>query len=496
MSRSSGFRTKWLKYRLNEAGAYNATNEKRGDFMRKNCCVTTIIICIPNASKSSRGATVPLTTKTRRHEESTKKTGSSSCFIRVFVSLWLVFMTGLTHAGDLKAGAATADITPPIGMIMWGYASRHDAPSTGIRDPLLARAVLLDDGSEKILIVSLDLGRPPTRASSARIRERLHAQKINHMLLVASHTHHGPVMELEDLPDPKNSYVKLVEDRICELATQAMKSAVPAKFGVATQECDLNRNRHSKRPDAPVDKTLTVMRIESHDGKPIATLVNFAAHPTMLDAKLMEFSAEWPGAMAKKVQVATGAPCLFLQGACGDLTTKPPKKGTPDDFGHAVADVVLAESKTIVCNMARIEMKAARDEFRFECLLAIGNPLVKFGLQSIFFPALVVHYEREYREGVRPETTTVTLNDQIGIVGFSGEMFCGHSLSLRRRARMDHLLICGYCNDYQQYFPTIESMTEGGYGTSPPVANAEPGAGERMTDKALIRLFRLRGVMP
>lgn len=379
---------------------------------------------------------------------------------------------------------------------MWGYAVRHDAPSVGVRDPLFARAVVLDDGDEKLLIVSLDLGRPPARASTARIRERLRTQNINHMLLVASHTHHGPVMELDDIPDAKNPYTRTLEDCICELAAKAKQTAVPARIGVATKLCELNRNRQSKRADAPVDKTLTVLRIDASDGKPIATLVNFAAHPTMLNSKLLEYSAEWPGAMSMRVQKATGAPCLFLQGAAGDLTTKPPKPGTPDDFGAVVADEVLAQSKSITCNIDRPNLKVARDEFSFPCLLKVGDPLVKFSLQSVFFPGLVAFYEREYREAVRPEMTTVVLTDQLGLVGFSGEMFCGHALSLRRRARMDHLLICGYCNDYQQYFPTIEALSEGGYGTSPPVAVAEPGAGERMTDQALIQLFKSRGQIP
>jgi hypothetical protein len=408
----------------------------------------------------------------------------------------LYWFAANASAVEFKAGAAMAEITPAIGMPMWGYAVRHDAPSVGIRDPLFARAVLLDDGNEKLLIVSLDLGRPPTRDSTARIRERLRAQNIHHILLVASHTHHGPVMELDNIPDAKNPYTRMVEDRICELAAKAAKDAVPAKLGVAAKISELNRNRHSKRPDDPVDKTLTVVRVETTEGRLIATLVNFAAHPTMLDAKLMEYSAEWPGAMAKRVQEATGAPSLFLQGAAGDLTARPLKPGTPDDFGDAVADEVMTVSKTVTCNIDRPNIGVAREEFRFPGLLKVGDPLVKFSLQSIFFPALITHYEREYRDGVRPEITIAILNDQIGIVGFSGEMFCGHALSLRRRARMDHLLICGYCNDYQQYFPTIEAISEGGYGTSPPVAVAEPGAGERMTDRALIQLFKLRGQLP
>src|SRR5437868_2784916 len=48
----------------------------------------------------------------------------------------------------LRAGAAVAEITPPVGLPLWGYAARHDAPSVGVRDPLFARCVVLDDGRE------------------------------------------------------------------------------------------------------------------------------------------------------------------------------------------------------------------------------------------------------------------------------------------------------------------------------------------------------------
>jgi hypothetical protein len=51
----------------------------------------------------------------------------------------------------------------------------------------------------------------------------------------------------------------------------------------------------------------------------------------------------------------------------------------------------------------------------------------------------------------------------------------------------------GYCNDYQQYFPTIEAAAEGGYGADPAVAPAEVGAGERVMDRALVHLYQMRG---
>src|SRR5438270_10290460 len=100
-----------------------------------------------------------------------------------------------TTAGELQAGAATVEITPPVGFPMWGYANRHDAPSTGVASPLFARAVVIDDGTQAIAIVSLDLGRAPTGTHTMAIRARIEKAGIGQMFLVASHTHHGPVLE-------------------------------------------------------------------------------------------------------------------------------------------------------------------------------------------------------------------------------------------------------------------------------------------------------------
>ena len=99
-------------------------------------------------------------------------------------------------AAELEAGAATTDITPPTGYPMWGYASRKDKPCEGVLDPLHARALVLKAGDAKVAVVSLDLGRAPTRGSMARIREALKPDGFAELFLVASHTHHGPVIEV------------------------------------------------------------------------------------------------------------------------------------------------------------------------------------------------------------------------------------------------------------------------------------------------------------
>jgi hypothetical protein len=410
----------------------------------------------------------------------------------------LMFVVLPVHAAEaFKAGAARTDITPPIGYPMWGYAARHDAPSQGVLDPLQARALVLEASGMKLAIVSLDLGRAPTRMSMTSLRERLRKQGVEHMMLVASHTHHGPVLELDSWPDANGPYTRQLENKLVDLVVDAAGKLRPARWGAASRDVPFNRNRQSKRPDAPTDRTLTLFRVEDTDGKPIAHLVNYPAHPTMIDAKVLQFSADFVGSMAALVEKETAAPCLFLQGAAGDLSANPPEgvRGHVE-FGKALGGVVLELAKTIACAAApHSSLRVTTEDFRFAARVNVSNPLVRSLLGNAFFPELVTFFEREYRDGVRPQLTVAVLDGRVGIVGVSGEFFCGHALSLRRRARLDHLLFCGYCNDYQQYFPTIEATSEGGYGTAPPIGMAELGAGERIMDRALLYLYRLRGLL-
>ena len=412
---------------------------------------------------------------------------------RIVPSVLMMVLTLPAQADEMRAGAARVDITPPTGFAMWGYAARKDQPCLGVRDPLHARALVLEIGAKRLALVSLDLGRAPTRASTAAIRQRVREAGIEHLFLVASHTHHGPVLEVDNWPTPEKSYVRQLEQKLGDVILDAAKALKPARLGVISKQVTLNRNRHSKRDDRPVDRELLVLRVEDTDGKPIAHAVNFAAHATLRDAKERKFSADYPGVLAERVEKETGAPFLFLQGAAGDLSANPSGAGGADRFGEELSVEVLHLIKGVRCAAIQPKLECREEDFTFKPRLDLSNPVIRLALERAFFPDLIAFYEREYREGVRPHLSVALLDRRIGFVGVSGEFFCSHALSLKRRARLEHLFFLGYCNDYQQYFPTIEAASEGGYGTEPPVSPAGIGAGERIMDRALIHLFQMRG---
>ena len=413
-----------------------------------------------------------------------------------FVSvLLLMLITNISNGEDLRAGAAVIDITPPVGYPMWGYGSRHDSPSDGKLDPLKARALVLEVGDTRLAIVSLDLGRAPTRTVTGRIEKQIkESDKVDHVLMVASHTHHGPVIETDNWPNKKKPYTQELEKKLVQVISAAAEKLQPARFGLMAKKVKHNRNRHSRLPNPPVDEELIVVRLESVKGNAIAHLVNFAAHPTMHSSKVNKFSADYPGALARVVEKQSGVPCLFLQGAAGDLSSNPGKVRGPDAFGEMLGREVLAMSKAIQCKRGKdTSLKIRERTFQFKPRIDLSNPLIKTAFIVAFYKDIVEFYEREYREGIRPRTSVALLDGDIGIVGVSGEVFCEHAIRLKVRSRLKHLLFLGYCNDYQQYFPTIQAVAEGGYGADPEVAPAAVGAGEQMMNRALIDLFDMAG---
>jgi hypothetical protein len=264
-------------------------------------------------------------------------------------------------------------------------------------------------------------------------------------------------------------------------------------MGVGVRDVDYNRNRHSKLEPKPRDPQLAVIRVDDLDGKPIAIAVNFAAHPTSIDDKVMLWSADFPGALKKEVEKEMGGACLFLQGAAGDQSTN--RNGDYKVFGATLGREVASIARSIETTVPKKPSIQVREEdFQFPNMrIDLNNGVIKAVYIRAFFKGLVDFFIEEYREGVRPHLTVAIINGELGIVGASGEFFANHSVRLKERSRLPHTLFFGYCNDYQQYFPTIEGAAEGGYGADPAVAPAPIGAGETMMNRALFHLYDMQG---
>jgi neutral ceramidase len=405
--------------------------------------------------------------------------------------------------GVFKVGVGKRDITPKEGVPMWGYGARHAALSTGSLDPLYAAAVVIQAGTNKLAIVGLDLGRSPTETQLRIIRNRVKAEAgIDYSFIAGSHTHHGPVLELTDEVgkgkgkyDASLRYYKQMEDGIAEAIIEANGKLAPAKMAAGSVRLEhSNRNRHTKIEPKPSDRDLSVMRFDDASGKPLAVIINFAAHPTTISEATVKFSADWVGAMKATVEKETGAQAIFMQGAAGDQSVDPGTNSGYQAIGQAIGREAakLASSLTPI-EVAKPSLVVEEERFKFASRIDLSNPGIRAAYSFAFFPELIPNFADEYVEGVRPRLTVAWLNGDTALVGVSGEFFSNHSIRLKERARVKNLFFFGYCNGYHQYFPTIEAVAEGGYGADKPVSPVAVGAGEQIMNTALLWLYEMRG---
>lgn len=388
-----------------------------------------------------------------------------------------------------------ADVTPPAGIPMWGYGARHDLPAEGTKYPLFFKVVVIDDGTNRLAVGGLDIGRSPTQKSMERIIERVKSEcGVSYVMLVGSHTHHGPVIELINEPDCGQGkfdkairYVEELENKISTSICEATLKLVPAKIGWISEQTDLNRNRVSKKPQKMRDPELTIIRIDTVDDKPISAIINFSAHPVLDDIFDRRWSSDWAGIMQKKFEEITNVPCIFLQGSSGDMSpnTNEQRKGMVG-FGNAIGEYsaeLYKKVQTHIPNTPQIQFKSER--FTYPSRMDTTNPLVLGVYKQGFFPELINALLKEFSNNTVSVTlTTALINKELALVGGSGEFFSGLAIRLKANSPAPKTLFLGYCNGHSLYIPTLEAVEEGGYGADPMFAWVPAGTGEELIDKA------------
>ncbi len=258
-----------------------------------------------------------------------------------------------------QGAVARRDITPPVGIYhrMWGAAT-HDR-STGVHRPLLATALVLRpsssgktgaDQTDIQVIVGIDhclLWTEEMQVLVAGVCRIAHLEP-NQLHITFSHTHAAGLMDPQRANLPGGEliapYLAVLAERIGEAVCEALQFTRPVRIVYGEGRCSLARNRDfwdednglfvcGLNPDGLSDGTVLVARITDEGNRTIATMVNYACHPTTLAWDNTLISPDFVGAMRELIELATDAPCLFLQGASGDL-------GPRDGF---VGDVAVAD---------------------------------------------------------------------------------------------------------------------------------------------------------
>jgi neutral ceramidase len=296
-------------------------------------------------------------------------------------------------AAGLKAGAARADITPPVGTPMFAYTARsaiagghvdrpmqivadpdhrHYAksfvPSTGVHTRLQARAIVLEQEGVKYALVQVDLGGIPY-ALTQDVAKRIGPIGItaDRILISATHTHSGtgPIWPADnggyqalggDFFDPR--IFAMTSQGIAEAITRADQLRRDARIGVGTTAVrDASRNRNfvpfRRNLDVPqdeagaraasIDPTLTVLRVDDAAGRPMAVWSNFAIHETSFGDGNLLFSGDNAAFTERIVEAElrrqggnSDVVNVWTNGSEGDISPN----GGPSSIGGEQADHV------------------------------------------------------------------------------------------------------------------------------------------------------------
>jgi len=204
--------------------------------------------------------------------------------------LFVSATVSMAQAGKLRAGAAKVDVSPTPSMFpftnMQTYGSLHD--------PLFVRALVLDNGTTKLALVSCDSIHLPFGDELVKAVTDELKIPATQVIISATHDHNSPAgaggFGLKSGGD-KNPYFDILKKGIVDAVHQANAGLQPARIGFGTGKAYINTNRDEKigegyhmgyNPEGPSDKTVAVLLVTKPTGEPIAIYANYAVHSVVM----------------------------------------------------------------------------------------------------------------------------------------------------------------------------------------------------------------------
>ena len=447
------------------------------------------------------------------------KTKMSTLFRFVLFLAAGVVTFATASAAEFRAAATKVDITPADLVNLWGYSDRK-GPATGTHDPLFAKVLLLDDGTTRLAWITLDLGRPFGNESMAIVRERVRKSTgVTHVCFSASHTHSAPTIDEFYEEGKRPTWETAALDKISAGIESAASRLEPALIGAGEGSVFIGHNRRfiqpdgkvkmlwrnaTKEPTHPLDPRVGVLRVDNVSGKTLAVLVNYACHPVVFGPDNLQYSADYPSAMAEVVEGSFGkdSVCLFLQGAAGDINPYYDKMQLDEgaealmrETGRQLGTEALRVAKSISPSVPKTpEIQVAIETRHFQPRYELEKLLDQLKSRGVS-PEFLQRYRVHLATPMDCVVTTVLINREIAMMGMPGEPFVEFGLNFRDRVSATNSFFAGYCNGFHGYFPTIRAAVEGGYGAEGFTARVEVGAGDAMVDMAVIRLLKMQGLL-
>jgi neutral ceramidase len=455
----------------------------------------------------------------------------------------LLPLLGLPAWGEetpvLRAGAAIADITPPLGeLVVGGFVP---FPANEIHDPLHARCLVLDDGKNRIAIVICDnLGI--TRSVYDEARKLISkSSKIppDQILMAATHTHSATRAH-----EPK--YRPKVVAGIAAAVNTAIQNLTPAKIGwggIDEPSEVFNRRWHVSKPElarnpfggvdtvrmnppranaalikpaGPIDPEVSFLSVQTTKGQPIALLANYSLH-YVGGVNKGDVSADYFAIFSQQIQKLLGADSvtppfvgMMSNGTSGDINNINFRDGNARRYDRY-------EKMTEVANKVAGRVNGAHSQLKFNEHVKVGSltrdlkltmrkpdPEIKAWFRKVMAKpedAEKFHrYERTYAARVQklddgPKEITVPLQvvriGDLAIAAIPFETFAEIGLKIKDKSPFADTFTIELANDSRGYLPTPRQHDLGGYETWMGTNRVQLDASELITNTILEMMTQL-----
>jgi hypothetical protein len=475
-------------------------------------------------------------------------------FLRITLACALLVAADASPArAELRVGTALVDVTPrtfPV-LVNGGMTSRSVET---VKSPVNARALVLDDGKERLAIVVVDscmMGRDFLDEAKKLAASRTKI-KPERMLISATHTHSAPASMGCLGTDADPTYVPYLREKLAEAIAAAEKTLTPAKVGYGSIDANeftalrqwirrpdrvvedpfgnftVRANMHAGRnwDDAvgeagPEDPELSLIAFQTREGRPLAVLANFSMHyfgdgaigadyfGLFCDGLKAKLAGESSGAAAPK---EGEAPFLGLlsHGCSGDIWrqdyTKPAgerrEKITIDEYTSGLLEKALAAYKEIEYrDDADLAMAEARPTLKYRVadkqriewarrVVAEMGDRLPKNPTEVYAREQIILAERKQTEIV---VQAVRIGE-IGIATTPNETYAISGLKVKLHSPLNNTMVIELANGGDGYIPPPDMHPLGGYNTwAARSAGLEVEAEPKIVETAITLLEQVAG---
>ena len=372
----------------------------------------------------------------------------------------------------MRAGFGQWELTPPMGVELAGYGYYLGRCAKSVRDPLYARALLLEESGMRALVICCDLlglSREVCKGVFA-YAETLGIQQEN-VLIVSIHTHTGPTIKYhEGCGFVSDAYVATVAPNICkaiDAAFEDIDEVTSLEYLCQPFEGEHIYNRTIK--DGPVDRLLRGFAI-TRAQKPAVAVVSAACHG-VFRGRVTAVSADFAGEICRLLE-EKGMRAIYLNGLCGDIDPSKQDDALLDAFAELIVSKFDAEKQPL-------PLKLGGGSFPFTLQLtpvtvddihqAARQAVASAGGEDMPAARVALTWEREMLEKfdrlAMQEDIVVKylLLGGIPVMALPFEGFTEIGLTIRRIAGRQDALILGCAEELLGYLPTKDDISRGTY---------------------------------